>query len=109
MESKELALALDLFGQAVRDMTKLEIKGAGSEPSVEYIRSGLHAELCRSDVVKVVTAEVERAVAESSIKLLQDFQPGKHTDPEHLATLMQEEICRLSEQLQPQKDKSEGL
>lgn len=42
---------------------------------------------------------IERASAEARIALLRDFQLGKGSDPEHLATLMQEEICRLTDQL----------
>lgn len=103
MESKELEARID----AVLD-TLVEPSGYHDDHRCATdMRCFKHQQ--RDKIMALVTAEVERAVAESSIKLLQDFQPGKHTDPEHLATLMQEEICRLSEQLQPQKDKSEGL
>lgn len=56
-------------------------------------------------IEEYITNHTNAAVEENTIQLLQDFQPGKHTDPEHLATLMQEEIMRASDRLAKYKDK----
>lgn len=54
-EGSALAIALDRFGQAVRDMTELQLKTKGI--STELEQAGLHAELCRKDVEALFTVQ----------------------------------------------------
>lgn len=71
----ELAKALDLFGQAVREMTKKELEQApGKEPTVDYIQSGLHAESCRRVVEKVVVSQLQAA------RMVNRFEVIDHTE-----------------------------
>jgi hypothetical protein len=65
---RELTECLDKFGRAIREMTKEELAQApGKEPTTDFIQSGLHAELCRHDVEKVVQTQHQAAKAEARL------------------------------------------